>query len=211
MKEEGLTLTKGESQRDQAWATSDLGGWGRDSREDGRRCEEGSGGWWWRSTGEGQVTLNWQEQEQSQGRALSQIGPTWFKNQGQPQSKNEPDQKGISSQQPPTIKMPTSLENVRRSLGGSGAKMLLLKGCFSACLLITSMALPRGWPDPWAERGPAALELQRRWEHSTQWKIITFHTRLLALTWNSKIKRSFFSPKSFLPLEANMQMPRERS
>ena len=44
MKEEGLTVTKGESQRDQAWATSDLGGWGCDSREDGRRCEEGSGG-----------------------------------------------------------------------------------------------------------------------------------------------------------------------
>ena len=44
MKEEGLTVTKGESQRDQAWATSDLGGWGYDSREDGRRCEEGSGG-----------------------------------------------------------------------------------------------------------------------------------------------------------------------
>ena len=181
----------------------------------GRRQEMWRGKWgvvvkehWGRTSN---TELTGTRAEQSQGRALSQIGPTWFKNQGQPQSKNEPDQKGISSQQPPTIKMPTSLENVRRSLGGSGAKMLLLKGCFSACLLITSMALPRGWPDPWAERGPAALELQRRWEHSTQWKIITFHTRLLALTWNSKIKRSFFSPKSFLPLEANMQMPRERS
>ena len=71
--------------------------------------------------------------EQSQGRARSQIGPTRFKNRGQPQSENEPDQKGISYQQPPTIKMPTSLADVRRSLAGSGAKMLLLKGCFSAC------------------------------------------------------------------------------
>ena len=49
MKEEGLTVTKGESQRDRAWATPDLGGWGLDSGEGARICEEGSGGvgWGW--------------------------------------------------------------------------------------------------------------------------------------------------------------------
>ena len=33
---------------------------------------------------------------------------------------------------------------------------------FLSLLLITSLALPQGWPDPWAERGPATPELQRR-------------------------------------------------
>lgn len=79
MKEEGLTVTKGESQRDQGWATSDLGGWGCDSEEGGRRCEEGSGGG---GGGEGapgkgsSTELTGTRAEKSQGRALSQTGPT---------------------------------------------------------------------------------------------------------------------------------------
>ena len=81
------------------------------------------------------AALNYQEQEQR--RARERLSPK----QGLPDSKTKcshrakPNltRRGISSQQPPKIKMATSLENVKRSLGGSRAKMLLLKGCFLAC------------------------------------------------------------------------------
>ena len=163
MKEEGLTVTKGESQRDQAWATSDLGGWGCDSREDGRRCEEGSGGWWWRSTGEGQVTLNWQEQEQSRAReGLSpKYGPPDSRTKGSHRAKMNLTRRVFLPNSPPQSKCQPLWKMSEEAWVGLGQRCSSWKGvsrpAYSSpawpCLGVGQIHGWKGDLPPWSFRG----------------------------------------------------------
>lgn len=120
----------------------------------------------------------------------------------------KPDQKGVSSQQPPKSKCPL-LWKMSEEAGWVWDKDAHPEGMFSLSPpLTTHLVLPWGQPDcGW--QGDLPPPSFRATESTPPVKNNNL-PHPPALTWNSKIKHSFLSPKSFLPLEANMQMPWER-
>lgn len=107
--------------------------------------EVGGGGGGEGAPGKGSSTeLTGTRAEKSQGRrALSpKQGPPDSKTKCSHRAKTNLTRRAISSQQPPKIKMATSLENVKRSLGGSAQRCSSRKGV--------------SWPATGHQTGPAS-------------------------------------------------------